>query len=97
MVRCWRACTANSILTLRQKTAGVPSMNVVEMLKASLLRVSEPQVGYLLHTVHPAEGKATDSVHFTMKAALARGAAFVRDGYGIETWSPAFLEKRSRR
>ncbi len=72
-------------------------MNVVEMLNASRLRVGKPQVGYLLQTVRPAEGRATDSVHFTMKAALARGAALVRDGCGIEIWSPAFLEKRSRR
>jgi hypothetical protein len=72
-------------------------MNVVEMLNTSRLRVGKPQVCYLLQTIHPAEGKATDSVHSTMKAALARGAALLRDGYGIEIWSPAFLEKRSRR
>jgi hypothetical protein len=72
-------------------------MNVVEMLNTSRLRAGGPQFGYLLQTVHPAKGKVTDSVHSTMKAALARGAALVRDGYGIEIWSSTLLEKRSRR
>ena len=64
-------------------------MNVVEMLNASRLRASGPQFGYLLQTVHPAKGKVTDSVHSTMKAALARGAALVRDGYGAaKRWPP---------
>jgi len=46
--------------------------------------------------VHGDAGKTVDSSYYTMKAALDRGVALMRDGYYIEIWSPAFLEGNCR-
>lgn len=54
------------------------------------------QACYSLQAVHPATGTAFDKKYPTMEAALAHGSALMDDGYCIEIWSPADLEKRPR-
>jgi hypothetical protein len=68
-----------------------------DMLDKPRLRVRKQPVRYLLRAVHPDAGKALDGNYHTMKAALNRGVALMRDGYYIEIWSPAFLEGRGFR
>jgi len=69
-------------------------MTILEMLDKPRLHLSKPPARYLLHAVHGDAGKTVDGSYYTMKAALDRGVALMRDGYYIEIWSPAFLEGR---
>ena len=71
-------------------------MKFLEMLNGTRTTANEPPVCYLVRIVHPIQGKIAESAHGSMKEAVARGAALMREGYSIEIWSPAFLEKRSR-
>ena len=72
-------------------------MTILEMLGKPRLHLKKPPARYLLHAVHGDAGKTVDSSYYTMKAALDRGVALMRDGYHIEIWSPAFLEGRGLR
>jgi hypothetical protein len=59
--------------------------------------VGNRQACILLKAIHPPTGKTFHRGYTSMRAALARGVALVRNDYCIEIRSPAFLEKRSRR
>ena len=72
----------------------VDGAGMTMLLDVPRLRTRKPPARYLLRAMDPDTGKALDRTYYTMKAALDRGAAHMRDGYYIEIWSPAFLESR---
>ena len=55
--------------------------------------IGELRTGYTLQAEHPAVGTTIVESHATMKAAIARAAELIADGYRVEIGSPPVLSK----
>jgi hypothetical protein len=55
--------------------------------------IGEPPTGYTLQAEHPEAGTAIVESHATIKAAIARAAELITDGYCVEIGSPPILSK----